>query len=79
LVWRAIRDLAVEQCQILAQPVQLADVPLDGRLLVGGQRLGASQRRPARPNRSACGQGGTRCACKIEWVSFLIRVRWRTT
>jgi hypothetical protein len=39
----------------------------------------ASQLRPSRPNKSACGHGGIRCACRMECTSFLIRVRCRTT
>jgi putative transposase len=44
-----------------------------------GSNWRASHSRPQRLNRSACGQRGIRCACRIAWTSFLIRVRCLTT
>ena len=46
--------------------------------LIDWQLLSSEPLRPA-PNKSACGHGGTRCACKMECTSFLIRVGCRTT
>ena len=53
-------DLGVENPEILAQSIELAQVPFDCSALVVGQDCCASQMRPSRPNRSACGQGGIR-------------------
>jgi hypothetical protein len=59
-------ELAIEKLEILAQPVELAQVPLDGGPLV----CRPSQLRPSRPNKSACGHGGMRCACRMACTSL---------
>ena len=47
IVQRTLRDLAVEQVEILSQAVELTDMPLDRRAFVVGDRL-ARQPGPAR-------------------------------
>ena len=78
IVERLARDLLVERRKVFAHPVEFADMPFDRDPLVVGHRLPLNQPRPTSLNRSACGHGGIRCACRMACTSFLIRVRCRT-
>jgi hypothetical protein len=53
-------DLRIENPQILAQPIELRRCRSIAAHSSSGMSCCASQIRPSRPNRSACGQGGIR-------------------
>ena len=67
------RDLAVEE-------VDLAQAPVDGLALVGGQLERGQPRRGRRlPNASLIGGRPLSVRISTAWTSFLARVRWRTS
>ena len=74
-----LRNLPVKHAEILAQPVEFANMPLDRGPLVVRQRLPRQPVTTEPPEQVGMRARGIRCACRIECTSFLIRVRCRTT
>ena len=72
-------EIALDHLEVLAEPIELAQVPLDGKPLVLRHDL-LGQAMPVLSARTdpACGQDGIRCACRIDWMMFFRRDRWRT-
>jgi hypothetical protein len=52
-------------------------MPFDSKAFVLRQHLFTEP--SLEPHRSAAGQDGIRCACRIDWMMFFNLVRWRTT
>ena len=75
---RVARELALDDPQVVGEPVVLAQMPLHRILSSAGSGCASSQARPLGPSRSACGHGGTRWACRIDWMIVFSRARWRT-
>jgi hypothetical protein len=60
------RQVALDDRQILAEPIEFTQMPLDREALVLRQDLFPEPGPSLGPHRSAAGQDGIRCACRID-------------
>lgn len=80
IIANRLRDFQIESVEVLAEAVEFAQMPFDGRPFVVGHLL-AAEPAPAEMAEQVGvrTRGGIKCACRIACTSFLARVRWRTT
>ena len=75
----ATGKVTLDDLEVIAEPIELAQMPFDGKPFVLRQDLVKEPCPPAPPHRSACGQEGIKWLCRIDSMIFFKRDRCRTT